>query len=84
MMARWMEIGIYVYRRFKRKCVVASIDRLKLERKILRNDSEFPVFMKCILSSPRFSRKRRDDKGEEKFVVESLNVNVLLHVYFEQ
>ena len=83
-MARWMEIGMYVYRRFKRKCVVASIDRLKLERKILRKDSEFSVFMKCILSSPRFSRKRRDDEGEEKFVVESLNVNVLLHVYFEQ
>ena len=68
------------------RCV---IDRLKLGRfvhgrKILRKDSEFSVFMKCILSSPRFSRKRRDDEGEEKFVVESLNVNVLLHVYFEQ
>lgn len=83
-MARWMEIGIYVYRRFKRKCVVASIDRLKLERKILRNDSEFPGFMKCILSSPQLSKIRRDDESEEKFMVESLNVNVLLHVYFEQ
>lgn len=83
MMARWMEIGIYVYRRFKRKCVVASIDRLKLERKILRNDSEFPGFMKYILSSPQLSKIRRDDESEEKFMVESLNVNVLLHVYFE-